>query len=289
MDIDESSKDADKPDDKPKGKTRRRSRGHYYNHLVYYKGNKGKTYFYQYFKPYTYDYRMLHNDEKGEPIECLCPKGEIHLSKCPWYNPDIIYVLDNDHDLSISEQAAQQKIYNMYQNTTNNSPEICGCGTAAAIAYMGHNTGFVEFQHLYERESFEVLLAILKKRKKVTFADDADIETKRPRLDSTVENEVADDDQDDKDAVSEVQKIPRAKELKPTLSHVPTDSLSVLADAALATSADTHPNTLPNSLPDVIEDAVGGADCPCTVISSFSTNHVIYFLGLPPKISWSSS
>ena len=89
----------------------------------------------------------------------------------------------------------------MCQNTINNPPEICSCGTAAAIAYMGHNTGCVEFQHIHEREYFEVLLAILKKRKKVTFADDANIETKRPRLDSTVENENKDDNQDDTDAV----------------------------------------------------------------------------------------
>ena len=259
MDFDGSSK----ADDKPEGKPRRRSRGHYYNPLVYYKGNKGKTYFYQYFNPYSYDYRMLQNDEKGEPIECLCSRGTRHISKCPWYNPDIIYIPDNDHDLSTSEQAAQQMIYNMYQNTTHNQPEICGCDTAGAIAYMGHNTGCVEFQHIHGRESFEVLLDILKKRKKLTFADDADIETKRPRLDSTVGNEGKDDNQDDKDAVSEVQKVPRAKDLKPTLSHIPTDSLSVLADAALATSADTQPSALQNSLPDVIEDTVGRAYCPC--------------------------
>ena len=112
----------------------------------------------------------------------------------------------------------------MYQNTTN-PPELCGCRTAAAIAYMGHNTGCVEFQYLHERESFEVLLAILKKRKKVNFAVDADIEIKRPRLDSTVENERKVDDQDDKDAVSEAQKVPRAKELNPIchmLQQVPS-------------------------------------------------------------------
>ena len=97
---------------------------------------------------------------------------------------------------SASEQAAQQKMYNMYQKK-------CGCGTAAAIAYMGHNTGCVEFQHIHERESYEVLLAILKKRKKVTCTDIPDRETKRPRLDSTLENEERDDDKDHKDAVSE--------------------------------------------------------------------------------------
>ena len=76
-------------------------------------------------------------DEKGEPIDYHCPRGKIHHFKCPWYNPDIIYIIDTKNDLSTSEQAAQQKIYNMYQNTTNNPPENCGCGTAAAIAYMG--------------------------------------------------------------------------------------------------------------------------------------------------------
>ena len=38
---------------------------------------------------------------------------------------------------------------------------------------MGHNTGCVEFQYIHERESYEVFLAILKKRKKVTFSGDA--------------------------------------------------------------------------------------------------------------------
>ena len=121
---------------------------------------------------------MLQNDEKGETIECLCSRGKMHFSKCPWYNPDIIYIPDNDNDLSVSEQAAQQKIYKMYQNTLNNPPESCGCGTAAEISYMGHNTGFVEFLHMHERGSYEVLLAILKKRKKVTFHNDTFIEPK---------------------------------------------------------------------------------------------------------------
>ena len=120
----------------------------------------------------------------------------------------------------------------MYQNTTNNPPENCDCGTTAAVACMGHNTGCVEFLHTYERESYEVLLAILKKRKKVTFTDDPGRETKRPRLDSTVENEEKDDDKDNRDAVTEVHKVPRAKEIQPNLSQATRDSLSVLPDAA---------------------------------------------------------
>ena len=218
------------------------------------------TIYYQYFKAYSHDYRMLQMDEKGEPINCHCPRGKIHHFKCPWYNPDILYIIDTKGDLSTSEQAAQQKIYNMYQNTTNNPPENCGCGTAAAVAYMGHNTGCVEFQHIHERESYEVLLTILKKRKKVTFADDTDIETKTPRLDSTVKNKEKDDT---KDAVTEAQKVPRAKEIQPNLSQATTDSLSVLVDAALATSNATLPNIPPNSLSDLVTETVDGADCPC--------------------------
>ena len=69
---------------------------------------------------------MLQNDEKGDPIECLCPRGKIHHFGCPWYNPDVIYIIDTNDDLSASEQAAQQKIYKMYQITKNNPLENCG-------------------------------------------------------------------------------------------------------------------------------------------------------------------
>ena len=53
---------------------------------------------------------------------------------------------------------------------------------------------------------------------------------------------------DTKDAVTEVQKVPRAKEIQPNLSQATTDSLSVLADAALATS-DATPPKYPTKFP----------------------------------------
>ena len=174
MDLDDNSKTEES---KSEGKTRKKSRSHYYNPLLCQTNVTGKTYYYQYFKTYLHVYRMLQNDEKGGPKDCHCPRSQIHHFKCPWYNPDITYITDTKNDLSTSEQAAPQKIYNMYQKNTNNPPENCACGTAAAIAYMGHDTGCVEFQHIHERKSYEVLLAILKKIKKVTFADDTDIET----------------------------------------------------------------------------------------------------------------
>ena len=219
MDVDDSNKadgENNELDDKTEGKPRRKSRGHYYNLLVYYKCNKGKTYYYQYFKPYSYDFRMLQKDEKGDPIGCLCPRGNMHFAKYPWYNPDIIYILDNNNDLSTRELAAQQKIY---QSTLKNPPESCGCGTAAEIAYMGHNTGCIEFLHMHERESYEVLLSILKKRKKVTFHADMVVEPKRAKLNSTVETTNKDDATDE---IPNVKEVPRAKEIHPNLSLSPS-------------------------------------------------------------------
>lgn len=87
----------------------KKSRGYYYNPLLYYKRNLDKTFYYQYFKPYSHDHRMLMGDE-----DCQCPRGRLHDSKCPWYNPDVIYILDKKGDLSISEQSC----------TTENVPDV---------------------------------------------------------------------------------------------------------------------------------------------------------------------
>ena len=159
-----------------------------FNPLVYRDNVNDKTYCFQYFRTYKYDWRLLLNHPNGEPVECKCPRGRLHNHQCPWYNPDVIYIPDKRNDLSASEQAAQAKIYNIYQNTKNNPPEICGCGTAAEIAYMGHKTTCEEFQWIHERSSYEILLAVLKKRKKVSFEHNSQ-QTKRPRLQSTSEND----------------------------------------------------------------------------------------------------
>ena len=103
----------------------KKNKCYYYNPLLYYKRNLDKTFYYQYFKPYCHGHRMLMND-----YECQCPRGKLQDTNYPWYNPDIIYMLDTKGDLLISEQAAQQKIYRMYQNNRNNLPESCCCGTA---------------------------------------------------------------------------------------------------------------------------------------------------------------
>ena len=111
-----------------------------------------------------------------------------------------------------------------------------------------------------KEESFEVLLAILKKRKKVTFYEDTIVEPKRAKLDPVVES-----GDGDSTTVPKVKEVPRAKEIQPSLSHKPTNSLSVLADTAIATSNHTPSNDPPNSLPDLVTDTeketADGADC----------------------------
>ena len=164
----------------PLGTPKKKNRGIW----LYCTSSTGKLYSFKYFKAYPHDHRMLLNDDYGEPIKCHCPEGKIHHVQCPWYHPDVIYIIDFQEDLSSIELAAQQKIYNIYQNTIHNPPEHCGCGTAAEIAYMGHTTGCFKFKYIHERESYEVLLAILKKRKKVSFAGGPANKIKRPRLQS---------------------------------------------------------------------------------------------------------
>ena len=146
---------------------------------------KGKTYCYKYFRPYKYDWRLLLTNDNGESIECTCPRVRIHDKKCVWYNPNYINIPHTRNDLPTSEQVAQGKIYDMYQNTQNGKQELCGCGTAAEIAYLGHKSTCEEFQWIHVRSSYEMLFAILKKRKKVTLFENIQQQNKRPRLHST--------------------------------------------------------------------------------------------------------
>ena len=85
--------------------------------LLYY-NRELKTYYYKYFKPYSYDHRLL-----TMGYDCKCPR-KVHKTNCSWCDTDTIYIRA---DLSISEKAAQQQIYKMYRNTINNVPESCGC------------------------------------------------------------------------------------------------------------------------------------------------------------------
>ena len=133
--------------------------------------------------------------------DCQCPHSESHDTGCEWYDPNIIYILEAPDDISAIEEAAQQKIYDLYMKSMNSShhqTEYCACGSAAEIAYMGHHTGCSEFQYVHERESYEVLLAMLKKKKKVSFPGCPFNKNKRPRLHSPQHEVPRSDDTDEK-------------------------------------------------------------------------------------------
>ena len=140
---------------------------------------KGITYSFRCFNAYKFDWRVVMNYQNEEPMLCTCPRGRLHNEKCPWYHPEVINVPDIENTLSTSEQAAQGKIYDMYhQNSQNMQQESCGCGKAAEIAYMGHKSICEDFQWIYEGSSYEMLLAVLKKRKKATLYETFNNDTK---------------------------------------------------------------------------------------------------------------
>ena len=220
-----------------------------FDQIVYRDNVKGKTYSFRYFKAYKFDWRLLMNHPNGEPMECKCPRGRLHSQQCPWYHPDVINVPDIGNNLSTSEQAAQGKIYDMYhQNTQNGQQELCGCGTAAEIAYLGHKSTCEEFQWIHERSSYEMLLAILKKRKKVTLFENFQQQHKRPRLQSPCNSGT-------KEEITKDAKIDVHMD-NPSTPTTASNSLAVLAEVAQSHSSQ-------NSLPDLIGEQNGGADCPC--------------------------
>ena len=201
---------------------------------------KGKTYCYKYFRPYKYDWRLLSTNDSGESIECTCPKARIHDKKCVWYNPNYINIPDTRNDLSKSEQAAQGKIYDMYhhnsQNSQNGQQEPCGCGTAAEIAYMGHKSTCEEFQWIHERSSYEMLLANLQKRKKVTLFDNIQQQHKRPRLQSP--SGLGTNEDITKDTKANVNMDNHSTSTIPTAA---INSLAVLAEVAQFHSSQSSP------------------------------------------------
>ena len=190
-------------------------------------------YYYRYFKPYMFDHRLL---TMGH--DCGCPVRRLHKTSCSWYDSDTIYMIDTQADLSISEKSAQQKIYKIYMETLNNLPEECGFGTQAAISYMGHSTSCDEFKHIHERESHEVLLAILNRKKKLSFGVETEFDPTKQSFDVQVD---ADADRAD---TTQVVPIPCAKAATSELNNSAPQGLSMLAKNV--TSTQNLPNNHPN-------------------------------------------
>ena len=93
-----------------------------------------------------------------------------------------------------------------------------------------------------------MLLAILKKRKKVTLFENIQQQNKRPRLQSTSDSSKK--EEFTKDAKVEINLD------NPSTSNTAPSSLAVLAEVAQSHSPQS-------SLPDLIGEQNGGADCPC--------------------------
>ena len=228
-----------------------------FDQIVYMDNVKGKTYSFRYFKAYKFDWRVVMDYKNEEPMLCTCPRGRLHNEQCPWYHPEVINVPDIENNLSTSEQAAQGKIYDMYhQNCQHVQQESCGCGTAAEIAYMGHKSTSVEFQWIYERSSYEMLLAVLKKRKKVTLFENYQQQHKKPRLQSPSGHGTNED-------ITNTSKTDVNMD-NPSTSTTPTTATNSFAVLAEVAQSQSHSSQSP--LPDLIGEqngGNGGADCPC--------------------------
>ena len=199
--------------------------------LMYYNKHLDRYYYFRYFKPYKFDHRLL---TMGH--DCGCQPRRLHKTSYSWYDSDNIYIVETHNDLSISEKAAQQKIYKIYMETMNNLPDECGCGTQASIAYMGHSTSCDDFKHIHERESHEVLLAILNKKKKLSFDAEFDPRHQNYEVQINADADVADTDQ--------VVPIPGAKEATSELTNSSPQAMSMVARNV--TSIPKLPNNPPN-------------------------------------------
>ena len=104
---------------------------------------------------------------------------------------------------------------------------------------MGHSTSCGDFKHIHERESHDVLLAILNKKKKLSFDDDTEFDPRQQNYEVQIDADadIADTDQ--------VVPIPCAKEATSELnnSSPPTESMV----AKNVTLNPKPPNNPPNS------------------------------------------
>ena len=228
---DMESQNSDDTDEQMDTSRSRRTNYICFKPLMYYNRHLDRYYYFRYFKPYNYDHRLL-----AMGHDCGCQPRRLHKTSCSWYDSDNIYIIDSQADLSISEKVAQQKIYKIYMETLNNLPDECGCGTLASISYMGHSTSCDDFKHVHERESHEVLLAILNKKKKLSF--DAEFDPRHQNYEVQIDADavVADTDQ--------VVPIPDAKKAIPELNNSSPQAMSMVAKNV--TSVTNLPNNPPN-------------------------------------------
>ena len=234
---DMESQNTDDTDDQMDDVGSRKTKYICFKPLKYYNRHIDRYYYFRYFKPYKFYHRLL---TMGHDYGCQ-PRRH-HKTSCSWYDSDNIYIVETHTDLSISEKA-QQKIYKIYMETLNNLPDECGCGTQASIAYMGHSTSCDDFKHIHERESHEVLLAILNKKKKLSFDAEFDPGHQNYEVQIDADAVVAD--------TGQVVPIPGEKKATPKLNNSSPQVMSMVAKNV--TSVTNLPNNPPNpsSIPDI--------------------------------------
>ena len=202
--------------------------------LMYYNKQLDRYYYYRYFKPYTFDHRLL-----AMWHDCGCLMRRPHKTSFSWYDTDSIYMIESRADLSISEKSAQQKIYKICMETLNNLPDECGCGTLASISYMGHSTSFNEFKHFHERESHEVLLAILNKKRKLSFGGETEFNPTQVNFDLPA------DVYADQADTTQVATIPCAKQTTSELNNSSSQAISMFAKKVTSTQICQTPIQIP--------------------------------------------
>ena len=107
-----------------------------------------------------------------------------------------------------------------------------------------------------ERSSYEMLLAVLKKRKKATLCENFQQQHKRPRLQPPSGNGTNEDSSNPTQADINMD--------NPNTSTNPTTATNPLV--VLAEVAQSQSHSSQSSLPDIIGEqngGNGGADCPC--------------------------
>ena len=143
------------------------------------------------------------------------------------------------------------------KNSQNMQQESCGCGTAAEIAYMGHKSICEEFQWIYERSSYEMLLAVLKKRKKATPHENFPTTTQKD-LDCNLLVVMA--------LMRIFQTLTKQMSTWTIQALQLPQLLQQIALAVLAEVAQSQSHSSQSSLPDLIGEqngGNGGADCLC--------------------------
>ena len=110
---------------------------------------------------------------------------------------------------------------------------------------MGHSTSCGDFKHVHERESHEVLLAILNKRKKLSFDDETEFDPRQQNY------EVQPDTDADVAETDQVVHIPCPKEATSTLNNSSPQVMSMVTKNVTSIPKPSNNPPNPSSITDI--------------------------------------